>query len=333
MIRVPHKDILTKEEELRLVKGMEDSTLAIQRYLLEKNALKDILEALYKSVLSGTCDISYRSITRRKLKKFAVLRELKALINNLSFDALKKMNFNYLLCYNFAQEYLTKHRSQTLQSICDTYLRYRDTLINHNIRIAFQAKNALKLPMTPMSFDSDDVFMIAYEALVNASGRYDKKWNCRFYSYAMWSVLAAVYRFVREQSSTMIVPQSFHTKRRQALSTVNTIEQRLGRFVTPEELGISESNLPLRTGECELNNLIDCKDYDENVINRIIIIISKKARAVFNNEELLVFENDILKNDFPSEFSATPIKNLSVVREQMLRKFKNTRKGKHSRKK
>ena len=330
MINVPYKDLLLKKEELRLVEGMENTAFAILKFLLEKGELNGILIKLHSSLLAGTYDISYQSITRRRMRRVQLLKQLKKLISNSSIKALESTRFNYLLCYRFSQEYLKTHSSSKLQEICSRYLSYRDKLIDHNIRIAFQAKNALKTPITSTSYNSDDVFMIAYEALVNASGRYDKRWNCRFYSYAAWSVLAAVHRFVREQSSTMLIPQTFHTKRRQALDALNAVEQELGRSATLDEIGLSESTMPFRAGEGELDTLIDHIGYERDVLDHIVLILSRKAQKILTEEELLVFENDILRDDYLSQFHESLGDTLENVRERMLKKLRETRKGRRA---
>jgi len=128
----------------------------------------------------------------------------------------------------------------------------------------------------------------------------------------------------------MVIPQAFHTKRRQALDTLNAAEQELGRSTSLEELGLSESTMPFRLGDWELNWIIDQDGCNRDTIDHIVLLISQKAREIFDDDEFLVFENDILFDESLDQFYNTLDGDLEGVRERMLKKFRETRKRKRS---
>jgi len=336
VIQIPREELLPKSEELRLVRGMEYNSLAILHLLLKKGVLQQALIELLEMLKAGKYDISYQSITRKRMRKSELLRELKKLIRNLTPKALDAMRFNYLLCFRFAQDYLKTQPSQELEDACTKYLVCRDTLVKHNLRIAFQAikrepsqgspLKPLRIPIDTASYDSDDIFMVSYEALVNASGRYDWRWNCRFYSYATWSVLAAVYRFIREQSSTMLLPQAYHRDRTKVLDTLTAAEQELGRSVDAEEVGLEDVRMPHRAGEEELEELIDQSGYDEDFRRHIALIISHKARRIFSEDELLVFESELLHDEFLGPLYGPIIGDMDAIKKRMMEQLRETRK-------
>jgi len=322
MIRIPPVVPLTKDKEREIVSRMEEASKKILELLHAKGAISQLLLELRDALRDGIYDLYYQSVTRRKMRRKDLLIFLDSLIKAPTIKTITGAKFNHLVCYRFAQSYLKSHRSPALDDLCNEYIQNRNRLVESNLDIAIQAKNSFRIPTTTTVFDSDDIFIVACEALLDATGRYDTRWNCRFFSYATWSVISAITRFARENSPGMQVALFHHKKNSHMQSVISAYEQQLGRGVSDNELGLVWPRLPISIDYEEVAETIGAS---EDELAMITLTLSQKARQELSFEETQAFEREFLYDEVAQTLNLPGCDE--VITKRMMEKLVATGKG------